>query len=564
MAGPGSTGFFGKLPGVGDFVQRRLPTAFVSAWDAGFEAAVSAARTALGEAWHGVWQNAPVWRFALMPGVCGVQAWVGVTGPSVDRVGRGFPMVLACPLTDADAFGRIVRTGAGWFGALERVCRGADATSTADAFDAAVAALPAPVEWLAGGGATSPESGDWTQAAVLRTGWIPSGEDPLLKVWLTTCMDTDDGCLWWTTGGARVPSSALLTHGLPRPQDYAAFLDASLAPADWHTQGRVDAPGAIPRPQATAARLPDDLDDVLSDLLPDTAGIDAGAGTAAAPAAAQASTIDDLLAPPPRATPPDAADAAPRDTLVPGDAESTRGLMDAPDRDDSITQPAPATGTSTNAGVLFRQAGALTVLAADNGPPDPRRQAAARVGEALADAAPQDAPQWRERLLALHAPLRERGEDLVNPVPEDGAAVVLRLDAGQATLLRVGAAGAWHWRRGQLRPLFEDAGPEVPSDEADTVRPGDLTGVLSERRAMPTPGLGCAGGPRCDEIRCLTAPGDRLVLLATDTLMRVPAPSLATCLAADTGEEACARIAAAAGLGTDRPQWPVAVIEVGT
>ena len=44
MPNPTGAGFFGKLPGTGDFVQRRLPASFVDVWDRRFEQAVSASR----------------------------------------------------------------------------------------------------------------------------------------------------------------------------------------------------------------------------------------------------------------------------------------------------------------------------------------------------------------------------------------------------------------------------------------------------------------------------------------------------------------------------------------
>lgn len=570
MSTPGSVGFFGKLPGMGDFVQRRLPGTFVSAWDSRFEGAVSRARAEFGEDWRSVWQAAPVWRFALMPGVCGVTAWVGVTGPSVDRVGRSFPMVLACPLTDADTFVRSVRAGAGWFDALENACRGAGATPTAESFDATLAALPGPADWLATAAAARTEAADWSQAEVWRMPWLAGGEDLQLAAWLAVCMETDDGCLWWTHGSARVPSSAVLTHGLPRPADYAAFLDATRAPGDWQTLGALDSMPAVavvhaPPPVAAAgASLPDDLDDMLADLLPGTPPV-------AASAAGADSLLDELVGPLPAvASPPDPLPASVAARPLEDD-DPDRTVVPMP-RSTAATEPPPvpappmpvADAHPAPAGVVFVQAGATAVLAADNGPADPRRQAAARAGALLDELGSlADTARWREQLRALHPALRERSEDLLDPVPEDGAVIVARIADGEASVLRVGAASAWHWRRGQLRSLFNnDAAPTLSPDQADTARPDDLAGVLSSARAVPTPGLGTSVDPHCDEISCLVAPGDRLVLLATDTLVRIPAQALAASLAAPTGEEARAQIATAAGLGMDRLHWPVAVIEV--
>lgn len=518
MSGLGGTGFFGKLPGVGDFVQRRLPAGFVAGWDANFEAAVNAARNGFGADWHAVWQAAPVWRFALMPDVCGDSAWVGVMGPSTDRVGRGFPMVLAHAVDDAAQLARVVAAAGGWFAAAEDVCRHAraGAATTTETFDAMVCALPSPFAWLEEG-ATEAVAATWRDT--LHVAWRRNAEDRQLAALWARCREAGDGCLWWTSGGARTPPSVRLTHGLPAPQDYAAFL--ADATAGWHTQpdtaftplpSSANSPGVM-----SAATSSGDIDDVLADL----------------------------LAPPQ----PALADAAVPD----GRACDSRAETAHPNAQARTTEP-----------VASWVEGRITLIAADNGPTDPRRSAAARVTAVLADpAALADMQHVRDCLMALHPQLHARSEDLIDPVPEDAAVTIARITDDCVELLRAGAAGAWHWRRGQLRPLFvADADPAV--DEAETVQPGDLSGILSQPLARHAPGIGAADSLRLDEARCTVVNGDRLLLMATDTLVRLPEDALASALQAASGDETCARIAAAAGLPMERAQWPVAVIEVGT
>lgn len=98
-------GFFGKLPGEGDFVSRQLPPSFTQAWDGWLQAGLAAARRQFGARWAGLWLTAPVWRFRLHAGVAGPQAWLGLWFPSVDRVGRCFPLTVAValPAVQADA-----------------------------------------------------------------------------------------------------------------------------------------------------------------------------------------------------------------------------------------------------------------------------------------------------------------------------------------------------------------------------------------------------------------------------------------------------------------------------
>lgn len=90
--------WFGKLPGAGDFVSRRMPYAVQQFWD-GWCAlgtdALKASSTATGPQ---VWGDTPTWGFVLpaQPGVPNAQ--LGVFAPSCDRVGRIFPFVVAAPL----------------------------------------------------------------------------------------------------------------------------------------------------------------------------------------------------------------------------------------------------------------------------------------------------------------------------------------------------------------------------------------------------------------------------------------------------------------------------------
>lgn len=98
----GPWGWYGKAPGRGDFFRQGLTPGFVAAWDAWLQALIGAGRGALGAGWREAYFAAPIRRFALSPGLCGPRGAVGVMMPSVDRVGRMFPLCLAAE-TDAPA-----------------------------------------------------------------------------------------------------------------------------------------------------------------------------------------------------------------------------------------------------------------------------------------------------------------------------------------------------------------------------------------------------------------------------------------------------------------------------
>lgn len=112
-------GLFGKLASHGDFVQRRLPPDFVAAWDTWLQQGIREGRLRLGAAWPERYLHAPLWRFVLAPGVCGKAALAGVLLPSLDRVGRHFPLTLAAPHDHAaSCLLDLAMTGMDWFDRL--------------------------------------------------------------------------------------------------------------------------------------------------------------------------------------------------------------------------------------------------------------------------------------------------------------------------------------------------------------------------------------------------------------------------------------------------------------
>lgn len=87
-------GWFGKLPGMGDFAHRRLPDDFRERWDQWLQSGLLQLRQQH-PGWTERYLHSPLWFFVLAPDVAGPRAWLGVLMPSVDGVGRYFPFTLA-------------------------------------------------------------------------------------------------------------------------------------------------------------------------------------------------------------------------------------------------------------------------------------------------------------------------------------------------------------------------------------------------------------------------------------------------------------------------------------
>jgi type VI secretion system protein ImpM len=126
-------GWHGKLPSLGDFASRRLPQAFVEPWDGWLAAGLLALREAAPQDWLAAYLGSPSWRFLLMPGALPVaaadpaaqQGWAGVLMPSVDRVGRYFPLTIALPLGEGPASTAQMTALWHWLGRLDELARDA-------------------------------------------------------------------------------------------------------------------------------------------------------------------------------------------------------------------------------------------------------------------------------------------------------------------------------------------------------------------------------------------------------------------------------------------------------
>lgn len=138
-----AVGWFGKLPHLGDFASRRLPDEFIHTWDEWLQHGLACARTQLGDdIWLARYLVAPIRRFWLAPQLLGNDAWTGLLMPSVDRVGRHFPLTLATALpAHVPSLARAI-AAQGWFAELDAAARRVlDVDYSATDFEAALAAI---------------------------------------------------------------------------------------------------------------------------------------------------------------------------------------------------------------------------------------------------------------------------------------------------------------------------------------------------------------------------------------------------------------------------------------
>jgi type VI secretion system protein ImpM len=133
----GPPGFHGKVPSRGDFISRRVPVGLVGPLDEWLSRFTLAVRGAAGRDWPEAWLTAPLWHFALGPGLAPEPGAAGVMVGSVDQVGRMFPFMIVGAAEGMP--------GEAWTGAVEALILGAlEDGFEPDALDDALVRLGAP------------------------------------------------------------------------------------------------------------------------------------------------------------------------------------------------------------------------------------------------------------------------------------------------------------------------------------------------------------------------------------------------------------------------------------
>lgn len=230
-------GCYGKIPALGDFLSRNLPAAFVEAWDSWLRRAMAACARGGDDGWSDRYLSAPIWRFLLAPGAMGETGRAGVLVPSVDRIGRCFPLTIATDIPDGMAPTDMLDAWADGFERAEIVAIGTIGRALEpEAFVERVAALPAPSS------VPPPAVGCWTQADTPATGARTAGapEDAGVARSLVGTLAPpllaalpQSWSLWWHLEWEQRPATSVLFAGLPAPEAAAAMLLGSWKEGGW-------------------------------------------------------------------------------------------------------------------------------------------------------------------------------------------------------------------------------------------------------------------------------------------------------------------------------------------
>lgn len=107
-------GYFGKLPGSGDFVSRGLERSLILKLDVWLQEGLASLASMHGPAWLNSYLVAPAWHFVMPAGLWSSSALMGSTIPSVDRVGRYFPLIALRSLPKSEPIADLLATSSTW------------------------------------------------------------------------------------------------------------------------------------------------------------------------------------------------------------------------------------------------------------------------------------------------------------------------------------------------------------------------------------------------------------------------------------------------------------------
>lgn len=218
-------GWHGKLPALGDFATRRLDAGFVEPWDAWLSQGLAQLRQQ--PEWPSAYLASPSWRFLLLPGVlagaAGQGCWAGVLMPSVDRVGRYYPLTIALALPALP--GTLAEVEALWTWLAQLDDAAADALHddwSIDTLEAELHRLPLP---RAEAAHALPRTGVAVQTLALAG--LPHAGVLLARQAAAAWLDRSRGLAFWSGQADDAAARVLCSQGLERHRLIESLLGAA-------------------------------------------------------------------------------------------------------------------------------------------------------------------------------------------------------------------------------------------------------------------------------------------------------------------------------------------------
>jgi len=487
MAETVQVGIFGKLPSHGDFLQRRVPPEFLTPWDDWLQAGLTASRAALADQWTDTYLTSPVWRFALSASACGRAPVAGLMAPSVDRVGRFFPLTLVWRLPPELPPIVYASISANSLAPAEQLLIAGLTAEELDFehFDEQVSLLGPSVDATFRSAAQPFEADDLDLVSLgLNVAWhLPTGAAgslvSALSAMLARKLDAEYKplTLWWTDGSAVVEPCCLVVRGMPAADAFVSLLDGSWNSGQWRSVRTV---ATAPSPPVTAP-------------VPRTAAVDP-----AMPATLRSAALSEAGLRPSN-----------QDAFL---ERTTIGLWAVADGLGGLSQGEVASQMVC---------GALASLAPN----------------ATLEGTVEDV---RRSLDDVNANLYRAAQRPLDPVQSGSTVVVLAIREEQVVVLWAGDSRAYRLRAGNFERLTTDHSEEAPNDGAP--KSGDDS--TPERTETNTPVTRAVGGSEALELDLRveeSEPGDRYLLCSDGLTRALSDRELSRVLTAEKDPELCVR-----------------------
>lgn len=234
------TGYYGKIPSKGDFVSKGLPRNFTDPWHFWITEALASSKKQLGDTWREHYLTAPLYQYVLSKNLCGNQLWIGVVIPSIDRVGRTYPMTICRTVPSTANPFTLFDNYTSWFDRAEVLLLSClDESFSLDELEISLSQLN-----------TDDDDKDitvtlqqFTMHKHADTAWhLPffSSEiqnrmyPTLLNSMLSTFFSSYS--LWKTQGSEFITPSIVISEGLPTHEGVAAFIDGKWKQWGWNDE----------------------------------------------------------------------------------------------------------------------------------------------------------------------------------------------------------------------------------------------------------------------------------------------------------------------------------------
>ncbi len=231
-----TVGWYGKIPSLGDFISRRLPVSFIEIWDTWLQRIMTTSREQLGEHWLDLYLTSPIWRFVLMPDTCkNTKIWTGILMPSIDKVGRHFPLTIATEIEPSPGVILSILSAQEWYADLEQIALASlDINISPDDLDQSLSGHPPLILSDINCLAYDQQFGNWWQSSSLTDDKHTSLSLPtassLVEVFSEASQDVfskigSGKSIWWQVNFETDKTQLHCFNGLPSENKFAVLLN---------------------------------------------------------------------------------------------------------------------------------------------------------------------------------------------------------------------------------------------------------------------------------------------------------------------------------------------------